>query len=88
MGIVRDVKNSNYYLSSVFGEAKLTKASLFIGGALILGMFVVISYDKNCICLAYLIGGRVFRRIAFGVRPDPNGEDAKPQRPAPFAAVL
>jgi ech hydrogenase subunit A len=42
MGIIRDVKNSNYYLSSIFGEAKLTKVSLFTGGALILGMFLVI----------------------------------------------
>jgi ech hydrogenase subunit A len=40
MGLIREVKNSNYYLTPFLGEAKLTKVSLFLGGALILGMFV------------------------------------------------
>jgi ech hydrogenase subunit A len=40
MGIIREVKNSNYYLTPFLGEVKLTKVSLFLGGALILGMFI------------------------------------------------
>jgi len=42
MGVVKDVATRNYYLSAAFGEAKLSKASVILGGALILGMFVVV----------------------------------------------
>ncbi|HAJ78784.1 MAG TPA: NADH-quinone oxidoreductase subunit L [Fibrobacteres bacterium] len=42
MGSVQEVKNSNYYLTAIFGEAKLTKVSHFMGGALIFGMFLVV----------------------------------------------
>jgi ech hydrogenase subunit A len=40
MGTIQKVENRNYYLTNVFGEAKLTNVSLFIGAALILGMFI------------------------------------------------
>ncbi len=40
MGAVQKVENKNYYLRDLFGEAKLTKASVFLGCALIAGMFV------------------------------------------------
>jgi ech hydrogenase subunit A len=42
MGVVKDVATRNYYLSAAFGEAKLSLASVILGGALILGMFVVV----------------------------------------------
>jgi len=42
MGIIREVKNSNYYLTPFMGEARLTSVSLLAGGALILGMFLVV----------------------------------------------
>jgi ech hydrogenase subunit A len=42
MGAIQKVENRNYYLSSAFGEAKLTMVSLFLGSALILGMFLVV----------------------------------------------
>ena len=42
MGIIREVKNSNYYLTPFMGEARLTNMSLLAGGVLILGMFVVV----------------------------------------------
>jgi ech hydrogenase subunit A len=42
MGTIQKVENRNYYLSGAFGEAKLTTVSLFLGAALIAGMFVVV----------------------------------------------
>jgi ech hydrogenase subunit A len=42
MGVVKDVATRNYYLSAAFGEAKLSMASVILGGALILGMFVAV----------------------------------------------
>ncbi|HEX7509658.1 MAG TPA: proton-conducting transporter membrane subunit [Chitinivibrionales bacterium] len=42
MGTIREVKNSNYYLTPFMGEARLTNISLLAGGALILGMFLVV----------------------------------------------
>jgi ech hydrogenase subunit A len=42
MGAVQKVENRNYYLTSAFGEAKLSKVSHFLGAALILGMFIMV----------------------------------------------
>jgi ech hydrogenase subunit A len=42
MGAVHNVENKNYYLSGVFGESKLTKISVFMGCALIAGMFLTV----------------------------------------------
>jgi ech hydrogenase subunit A len=42
MGVIQNVENRNYYLSSVFGEAKLTKTSVFLGCALISAMFITV----------------------------------------------
>jgi ech hydrogenase subunit A len=42
MGAIHNVENRNYYLTKAFGEARLTKVSLLLGSALIVGMFVVL----------------------------------------------
>jgi ech hydrogenase subunit A len=43
MGSIQKVESRNYYLSGAFGEARLTKISLGLGAALILGMFLAVA---------------------------------------------